>query len=175
MKVNFEMVINFLTDLFYEKSLKPSTISHYRSVLALPLLLHWGIDLKVQEVNRLLGAMNLQRTRATVVAPGWKLSTVQDFLERDHQPPSEIMKMRKAAFLLLVATGWRIGELHACARNNELCKFTENNTLLIRPHSLFLSKNELRKRMIFRKIKSLKITVRWNKQYPSSDSSERLS
>ena len=73
--------------------------------------------------------MNLQRTRATVVAPGWKLSTVLDFLERDHQPPSEIMKMRKAAFLLLLATGWRISELHACARNNELCRFTENNTL----------------------------------------------
>ena len=119
--------------------------------------------------------MNLQRTRATVVAPGWKLSTVLDFLERDHQPPSEIMKMRKAAFLLLLATGWRISELHACARNNELCRFTENNTLLIRPHPLFLAKNELRKRMTFREIKLLKITVRCNKQYLSSDSSERLS
>ena len=145
MKLNFEMVINFLTHLFYEKSLKPSTISHYRSALALPLLLHCGIDLKVPEVNQLLRAMNLQRPRATVVSPGWKLSTVLDFLERDNQPPSEIMKMRKAAFLLLLATGWRISELHACVRNNELCRFTENNTLLIRPHSLFLSKNELRK------------------------------
>ena len=64
--------------------------------------------------------------------------------------------MRKAAFLILLATGWRISELQACVRDAELCKFTERSSLIIRPHPLFLAKNECRKRMSFREIKPLR-------------------
>ena len=149
-------VINFLTYLFHRKSLKPSTIAHYRSALAVPLQLHCGIDLRVTEVNQLLRGMNLLRPKSTVTAPGWKLSTVLDFLDKESELHSEIMKMRKAAFLILLATGWRVSELQACVRDTELCRFTENGTLLIRPHPAFLAKNELRKRMTFREIKELR-------------------
>ena len=39
--------------------------------------------------------------------------------------------------------------------DTEFCRFTENSTLMIRPHPSFLAKNELRKRMTFREIKEL--------------------
>ena len=154
-KVTFSTVIKFLTHLFYEKSLRPSTVAHYRSALSLPLKLHLDIDLRLPEVNQLLRAMALQRPKSTVTAPSWKLSTVLDFLETETNLNTEIMKMRKAAFLILLATGWRISELHACVRDEDLCRFTETSSLLIRPHPSFLAKNELRKRMSFREIKSL--------------------
>ena len=50
--------------------------------------------------------------------------------------------LRKSAFLLLLATGWRISELHACVRLIDFCRFTHDASLLLRPHECFLAKNE---------------------------------
>ena len=141
--------------MFHEKNLKPSTISHYRSALALPLKLKFDIDLRVQEISQMLRAMYLQRPKTVSTAPSWKLSTVLEFLEKATEIPSETSSLRKAAFLLLLATGWRISELHACVRDKEYCMFRENSTLVIRPHPSFLAKNEGKKRMQFREIKPL--------------------
>ena len=67
------------------------------------------------------------------------------------------MLLRKSAFLLLLATGWRISELHACVRNSDFCKFSENS-LLIRPHPSFLAKNEsTQNRWNHKEIKVLKL------------------
>ena len=65
-----------------------------------------------------------------------------NFLEKGTKPTSEIMALRKAAFLVLLTTGWRISKLHACVRENEFCRFSENSTLIMRPHLTFLAKNE---------------------------------
>ena len=154
-KVEFQHVVRFLTHLFYDKALKPTTIAHYRSAITLPLKLKYNIDLRVPEINQLLRAMTLQRPKSITTAPSWKLSTVLDLLEKGTEPNSETMYLRKAAFLLLLATGWRISELHACVRDDELCRFTDNSSLIIRPHPGFLAKNESRKRMPFREIKPL--------------------
>ena len=157
--IEFQHVINFLTHLFHVKALKPTTIAHYRSALTLPLKLKWNIDLRVPEVNSLIRAMTLQRPKSITTAPSWKLSSVLDLLEKGTEPTSEIsaeiMCLRKAAFLLLLATGWRISELHACVRDEEFCNFTENSSLIIRPHASFLAKNEARKRMSFKEVKPL--------------------
>ena len=50
--------------------------------------------------------------------------------------------LQKTAFLLLLATGWRVSELHACVRSREFCSISHDNTLRIRPHPSFLAKNE---------------------------------
>ena len=47
-----------------------------------------------------------------------------------------------AAILLLLATGWRISELHACVRDSEFLSLDAQHTLKIRPHKAFLAKNE---------------------------------
>ena len=61
----------------------------------------------------------------------------------------------KTAFLLLLATGWRISEVHACVRDEQYSSFNERGSLLIKPHSSFLAKNGLRKRIEQREIRTL--------------------
>ena len=51
--------------------------------------------------------------------------------------------LARAAFLLLLATGWRISELHACVRLSTYCSISSDNVLTIRPHEIFIAKNEL--------------------------------
>ena len=68
------------------------------------------------------------------------------------------MLLRKTAFLLLLATGWRVSELPACVRNNQFCRFSENSSLFIRPHPTFLAKNERpHRRWLHKEIKTLKL------------------
>ena len=70
-------------------------------------------------------------------------------------PSSEIDSLKKTAFLLLLSTGWRISELHACVRDKEYCRISERNSLLLRPHPSFLAKNEHKKRIETREILTL--------------------
>ena len=46
--------------------------------------------------------------------------------------------------------------MHACVRDEDFCRFTERSSLIIRPHSSFLAKNGLRKRLESKDIKILK-------------------
>ena len=86
------------------------------------------------------------------------LNTVLDYKENNHDTSTTVNKLRKAAFLMLLATGWRISELHACVRNDEFCNFSENSSLFIRPHTSFLAKNSLRNRLPTKEIKILRHT-----------------
>ena len=153
--ITIDVVLRFLTFLFYTKGLKPSTVSHYRSALAQPLLIYFNIELKVQAVLSMLRAMKLQRPHEPSSRPAWKLSKVLNYLET-LDTNTVVQSLRKTTFLLLLATGWRVSELHACVRNEEFCRFTENSSLIIKPHSSFLAKNGLRKRLQAKEIKTLK-------------------
>ena len=85
----------------------------------------------------------------------WNLSKVLSFLESSTST-SETSSLRKTTFLLL-ATGWRISEVHARVREEDFCRFTERNSLLLKPHSSFLAKNGLRRRLEPKEIKALKL------------------
>ena len=150
-----EVVMKFFSHLFYSKGLKPSTISHYRAALSQPLSIYSNIDLRVPAVQSMLRAMRLQRPNEPSSRPAWNLSRVLTYLE-NLDTTSITQSLRKAAFLLLLATGWRISELHACVRDEDFCRFTERSSLIIRPHSSFLAKNGLRKRLESKEIKILK-------------------
>ena len=151
-------VLQFLTSLFYEKHLKPGTIAHYRTALTVPLKTYFNIDLKVPAVADLLRAMWLQRPNKPVSAPAWSLNKVLEFLDNLPTQIDETTLFRKTAFLLLLATGWRVSELHACVRDEEFCRITENSTLHIRPHPSFLAKNEnSQKRWIHKEIRELQL------------------
>ena len=141
-KITLANVIQFLSFLFYEKHLKAGTVARYRTALVIPLQAYFNMDIKVPAVNDLLRAMSLQRPRTPTLTPAWSLNKVLSFLESLTQPLSLIMLFRKTAFLLMLATGWRVSELHACVRDQDFCFFTRNSTLCIRPHPSFLGKNE---------------------------------
>ena len=139
---------------YYSRGLKPSTISHYRAALSQPLMIYFNIDLRVQAVQSMLRARKLQRPNESSSRPAWNLSKVLTYLE-NLNTTSIVQSLRKTAFLLLLATGWGISELQTWVRNEEFCRFTENSSLIIRPHSSFLAKNGL-KRLESKEIKILK-------------------
>ena len=97
--------------------------------------------------------MRIRRPHEPSPKPQWSLNKVLSLLETSHTS-SETSSLRKTAFLLL-ATGWRISEIHACVREKEYCSFNERNSLLIKPHTSFLAKNGLKKRIETREIKTL--------------------
>ena len=156
--ISVTKVIQFLCFLFYERNLSPSTVAHYRTALVVPLLVYFNIDLKVPALRDLLRAMCLQRPKTPSAAPAWSLNKVLKFLENLPSNISQEMLLRKTAFLLLLATGWRVSELHACVRDHEFCFFNENSVLHIRPHPSFLAKNERSQdRWEHKEIKMLKL------------------
>ena len=156
--ISVTKVIQFLCFLFYERNLSPSTVSLYRTALVVPLLVYFNIDLKVPALRDLLRAMCLQRPKTPSSAPAWSLNKVLKFLEDLPSNIPQEMLLRKTAFLLLLATGWRISELHACVRDHEFCFFNENSVLHIRPHPSFLAKNERSQdRWDHKEIKMLKL------------------
>ena len=139
-------MINFLSYLFHKRRIKPSTISHYRSALSRPLLDYFGYDLDCHRIQLLLRGMRIRRPHEPSPKPQWSLNKVLSLLETSYTS-TETSFLRKKAFLLLLATGWRISEIHACVREEEYCSFNERNSLLIKPHTSFLAKNGLRKRI----------------------------
>ena len=140
--LNLATVLEFLSYLFRVKNLRPGTVSHYRSALSVPLLLQYNIDLHDNAVSTLIKAMYIERPNLPASAPSWNLNKVLSMLDSmENNLPIDILQ-QKTAFLLLLSTGWRVSELHACVRNKEFCSITREDTLRIRPHPSFLAKNE---------------------------------
>ena len=152
-------MLDFFSYLFFDKKLRPSTIAHYRSALTVPLRLKFKIDLHDLAVSHLIRAMYIQRPNVPASAPAWSLNKVLQLLDSwpDKVPLEGLLQ--KTAFLLLLATGWRISELHACVRMPEFCAISKEFTLTLRPHPSFLAKNECpRKRWSHKTILALRLS-----------------
>ena len=141
-EVNLGCTLRFFTFLFVEKRLMPGTVSTYRSALSAPLKTFNVHLTESSEVSDLIRGMKVKRPSSPVVEPHWSLNTVLTFIEIIPEPLTDLNLLRKSAFLLLLATGWRISELHACVREEKFCNFTYNSSLRLRPHPCFLAKNE---------------------------------
>ena len=129
--INIDIVLRFFSYLFYTKGLKPTTISHYRTALTQPLLAYFKIDLKIPAVHSMLRAMKIQRPHQPTPRPAWSLNKVLTHLETLDTTP-ELNLLKKTAFLLLLATGWRISELHACVRNEDSFFTKASNATVIK-------------------------------------------
>ena len=140
--LNLSHVLSFLTFLFYERRLRPRTVTCYRSAIAEPLLHGFNIDTNTREVYNLIRGMKIQRPAPPFIQPTWRLSKVLSYIEGLKEPISDLWALRKTAFLLNLATAYRVSELHACVRDKDLCFFKPDRSLMIRPHSSFLAKNE---------------------------------
>ena len=142
-EVVVDYALNFLKKLFIKDNLKPSTILKYKTAIATPLLAKFNINIKIPEASQLMNAMKRARPDIPSKDPHWNLNKVLKFIDEEipDSPPLSLL-LRKTAFLLLLATGMRVSELHACLRTKECCSFTEDNFLQIGHHYLFLAKNE---------------------------------
>ena len=142
-EVVVDYALNFLRKLFLKDNLKPGTILKYKTAITPPLLAMFNVNIKIPEASQLMNAMKRARPDIPSKAPHWNLNKVLKFIEEEipDSPPLSLL-LRKTAFLLLLATGMRVSELHACLRTKECCSFTEDNFLQIGHHYLFLAKNE---------------------------------
>ena len=140
--ISLKYALKFFAYLFDVKGLKSSTVGHYRSALAVPLKLQYNIDLNDDAVTRLLRGMSQERPSSPNLAPAWCLNKVLSHIDELPVEMNVEISLQKSAFLLLLATGWRISELQACVRDSAFCQFRDDSTLVIRPHPSFLAKNE---------------------------------
>ena len=133
-ELSLSNVLDFFSYLFFIKKLRANTVAHYRSALTVPLQLEFQINLHDPAVSRILRAMQIQRPNAPAVTPAWSLNKVLQLLDSwPNKVPLDSL-LQKTAFLLLLATGWRISELHACVRTTEFCSISRDLTLSLRPH-----------------------------------------
>ena len=139
--INLQTVLNYLCYLYHDRRLKPGTIAHYRSAITKPLRLVFGVELDHEDVTNALKAMWIGRPNEPFEPPNWDLNVVLRYIENYAGPFSNEFLLRKSAFLILLATGWRISELQACVRSPEYCKFS-TDSLSLRPHPSFMAKNE---------------------------------
>ena len=142
-EVIVDYVLNFLKKLFTKYNLKPGTILKYKTALTNPLMAKFKIDIKIPEATSLMNAMKRARPDKILKEPHWNLNKVLKFIDEELPVSLSLQQLlRKTAFLLLLATGMRVSELHACLRTKDCCIFTEDNYLKIGHHHLFLAKNE---------------------------------
>ena len=134
-------VLQFFMSLF-RSSRSARTIYSYRSALAKPLKWYFDINLSSQYVSDLLKAMVLQRPNQPPREITWDVKDLLSFLEETSHQQDESTTLPVMAVLLLLATGWRISELHACVRDSEFLSIDTHQVLKIRPHKAFLAKNE---------------------------------
>ena len=135
-------VLQFLMFLFRNRR-SARTIYSYRSALSKPLKWYFNIDLMSPYVSDLLKAMVLQRPRQPPKELSWDVKELLSFVEEFALDQDETNRAAITGILLLLATGWRISELHACVRDAEFLSIDTQNILKIRPHKAFLAKNEL--------------------------------
>ena len=142
-EVNNENIFKFFTHLFYDRKVQPTTAVRYRTAISKPLKELFNIIISNNDdIQTLFQGMNQKRPKTAIPAPLWSLNKVLVSIDdrTGHLTLQDILQ--KTAFLLLLATAWRISELQACVRDKEFCFINTNNTLLIRPHNAFLAKNE---------------------------------
>ena len=129
----------------------------YRSALTQPLFLYFGMDIRVSCIGSLLKSIRLKNPQDPPTRPTWSLNKVLSHLDT-LDVSIKFNLLRKTAFLLLLATGWRLGELHACVRDQEHCRFTPTQSLVLRPHKSFMAKNGHKNRLKPKEISTLKDT-----------------
>ena len=158
-QLSLNNVLEFFSHLFYEKNLRPNTVAHYRSALTVPLQLKFNINLHDPAVSHLIRSMAIKRPANPASTPAWSLNKLLELLDTwSNNIPLEKL-LQKTVFLLLLATGWRISELHACVRLSEFCYISVDQTLNIRPHPSFLAKNECpQKRWTHKVIQPLRLS-----------------
>ena len=129
--------------MFYVKSLKPATISAYRSSLAKPLKLLFDIDVSINPfVDFIKGLFNI-RPSLPPIRIQWSLNKALALALTDKyqsNPSLEDLTL-VTLFLVALATGSRVSELGALLRQQEFVKF-ENTGVTLSPNPNFLAKNE---------------------------------
>ena len=141
--VNTECVLKFFRFLFFDKNLAPATVSAYKSALVRPLRLAFGVDVTQAPFPDFLRALYNIRPSKPLKRFSWSLDKVLDLAlsARFQSSPSVEDSLMLTVFLLALATGGRISEIHSLLRSEDNIVFGDGGvTLFLNPN--FLAKNE---------------------------------
>jgi hypothetical protein len=114
---SFQVVADFLLHLFTKKRLATKTIKGYRTSINSV----WSIDGRTTsdsaQINVLMKSFEAERPKSMIVFPQWDLNLVLRALRKAPYEPlskASIQHLtRKTAFLLLLASARRVGDVHA--------------------------------------------------------------
>ena len=138
-----ETIASFLRFLFHTKRLAPSTISTYKAAIARPVFLGWNIDVTDNFFSELIKAFANIRPAVPYRPVRWSLDPVLNLLSEPEFCNFHIIEnhLSKCIFLLALATGNRVSELHALRREPEYTQISKN-MLTIVGRASFIAKNE---------------------------------
>ena len=144
-KASVQQIAEFLNYLFEDKTLQLSTIKGYRAAICRVIKLSGGADLSDDpHLAALLRNFALERPVVRSSFPKWDLGLVLSALTKPPYEPlgaaSLLHLSRKTAFLLLLATGARQGEVHALDIDHTLI-LDRGNTIWLKPNRAFMAKN----------------------------------
>ena len=149
LRLSSPQLANFFIELFEVDKLQPITIKGYRAAISRVYKLigaSWspGTDLFLTE---LLKNFSLERPATNRLLPKWSLEVVLDFLnssEFEPLPQADLSKMvRKAVFLLTLASAGRISEIHALSAASDCLTFNQDGSVTLLPNATFIAKNRL--------------------------------
>ena len=139
------IILQFFIWLFENGPLQANTIASYKSALKKPLRLGFNIHIDSEHFIELSRAFFHIRPPPPMVEPQWSLNKVLNFLKTRRftvNPSLEDLTL-KALFLLALASGRRVGELHSLIRRKGYIVFGEHYSWVrLHPNPQFLAKNE---------------------------------
>ena len=121
-----EVVASFMRHLFDDKKLAPKTIQSYKVGLTRPLRA-WGINTSDEIFSDLIRAFGNLRPAEPYRPITWSLDKVLIMLSEVEYSSAGNLEwiLSKALFLLSLATGGKISEIHALRREPEFLAFGE--------------------------------------------------
>ena len=125
--------------------LQPNTIAPYRSALVKPLSVGFGLVITAERFAELSRSFFNVRPPPLWLEPQWCLNKALDFLKTRRfavNPSLEDITL-KTIFLLALASGRRVSELHSFLRRRGFIVFGDHYSWVrIHPNPHFLAKNE---------------------------------
>ena len=143
--VSLPVVWDFLSHVFHAKRRCAATVATYAAALADPLQFAFGIDVRGRVWDMMKRAFYNQRPPRRRPGVFWCLQKVLDLLQGPDfsTAPGPHQLLRKALFLVAMASGLRASQLHALVRSSTWLVFAEDGRQVsLAPSPRFLAKNE---------------------------------
>ena len=129
-----------------EGGLKFPTLMGYKAAIVSTLKFKSKTDFNTEEIKALMKSFQQQDLKTRNVVPAWDLSVVMDTLRKPPFEPLEACNIKlltyKTIFLVALATGRRVSELHAV--QFDTLSWPDNKSyILCRVNPTFIAKNQI--------------------------------
>lgn len=140
------VVADFLQELFDVHKLSPNTVAGYRAAISIVHIGQKGIPLgQNRDLRDLIMGMSQLRPMKKSLLPNWNLPLVLNRLIKEPFEPMQSADIKyitlKTAFLIAIASGRRVSEIHALSIDGAHLRW-EKSGVRMRTNPHFMAKNE---------------------------------